>query len=200
MRRQTQSGFSLIELLTVLGMVAILTAIAAPSMRDFIRNNRLTAAGNDLLHSLRFARTEAVKRQGNVVVCATDNPDAADAALTCSDGAFSGWFVFADTNTSWTHDAAEAVMEKHAAVDASVTVRNDNNGIVSYGASGFANPPGGGKVPTANVVICDERGDTAQGANSTARALFITNTGRARVSHTHADVGNALATMGVSCP
>lgn len=202
MHKRAQSGFSLVELLTVLSLVAILATLAVPNMRDFVRNNRLTSAGNGLLHSMQLARTEAIKRQnGNVVVCATDTPDAADAGLACTGGAFSGWFVFVDANSNWTHQAAEPVIEKHASVDSSVTVSNDNNGIVSYGPSGFANPPGGGKVPTATVVICDERGNSQQGTDSTARAVFITNTGRVRVSRTYADVSAALAAPGVgACP
>jgi hypothetical protein len=80
-------------------------------------------------------------------------------------------------------------------------VKSDaNNNIVSFGPSGFANPAGA-KVPTATLVMCDVRGVTAVGNNSTGRALFITATGRARASATYADVHDtALPLVGGTCP
>ena len=50
------------------------TALTSPMMSTMMRNSRLTSVSNDLLGSLMNARTEAVKRQSQVVLCAT--PDA----------------------------------------------------------------------------------------------------------------------------
>lgn len=197
-----QRGFNLIELMVAVSLVAILMGLALPGMRDFIRNNRLSGGVNDILHSLNVARTEAIKRQlGNVVVCGTASPDVADAAKRCDYNTFVGWFVFADTNGNWQHENAEPVIEGHTVLDPSVTVRLDaNNAIVSYGPSGFA-MPAGVRVPTATIVLCDARGVQSQGTGSTARALFITATGRARATATYADVaGTALGAVGGSCP
>ena len=47
--------------------------------------------------------------------------------------------------------------------------------------------------------ICDSRGNTAVGTNSTARALFISQTGRARISQLYTDVNTAIASTG-ACP
>jgi len=202
MNRFRQRGFNLIELMVTVSLVAILMGIALPNMRDFIRNNRLSSGVNDMLHSLNVARTEAIKRQnGNVVVCGTAAPDVVDAAKRCDYNTFVGWFVFQDTNGNWQHENAEAVIEGHTALDPSLTVKLDaNNAIVSYGPSGFA-MPAGVRVPTATMVLCDARGVQAQGTGSTARALFITATGRARASATYADVaGTALGAVGGSCP
>jgi len=94
------------------------------------------------------------------------------------------------------------VIETHTLIDASVTVKPDaNSDIVSFSASGFANPAGA-QVPTATLVMCDVRGVTAVGNNSTGRALFITATGRARASATYADVHNTALPLvvGGSCP
>lgn len=203
MDKHRQSGFTLVELMVTLGVGAILVGLVVPNMRDFMRNNRLSGGVNDMLHSLQVARTEAIKRQnGNVVVCGTASPTAADAAMTCDYATFKGWFVFQDTNGNWQHDgAAEPVIERHALLDTTVTVKTDaNDRIVSFGPSGFANLSGA-RNPTGTIVICDERGVLAIGANSTARALFITPTGRARASATYADVySTALGRVGGSCP
>jgi Tfp pilus assembly protein FimT len=151
------------------------------------------------------ARTEAIKRQnGNVVVCGTNNPAAADTAIVCSYNTFSGWFVFQDTNGNWQHalDGSEPVLERHGLVDTSVTVKTDGNDrIVSFSPSGFANPAGV-RVPVATIVICDSRGVVQYGNTATARALLIAPTGRARASSTWNDVKiTALPlVVGGSCP
>jgi hypothetical protein len=57
-------------------------------------------------------------------------------------------------------------------------------------------------VPMRTVVICDSRGVKQTGTGSTARALFITTTGRARASQTWNDVNNIALPLvvGGSCP
>ncbi|HLQ13231.1 MAG TPA: GspH/FimT family pseudopilin [Steroidobacteraceae bacterium] len=205
MDKSRRAGFTLIELMVTLSVAAILMAIAIPNIRNFLSNNRLTSGVNDLLHSIQVARTEAIKRQrGSVVVCGTTDPGAATAALTCTYNTFRGWFVFQDTNGNWQRDldGTEPVIETHTLIDASVTVKTDaNSDIVSFGPSGFANPAGA-QVPTATLVMCDVRGVTAVGNNSTGRALFITATGRARASASYADVHNTALPLviGGSCP
>src|SRR5260221_12434119 len=203
MDRSRRAVFTIIELMVTVRGAAILRAIATPNMRTFLPTNRLTSGVNDLLHSIQVARTEAIKRQrGSVVVCGTTDPAAGTAALTCTYDTFRGLFVLQDTNGNWQRDAGEPVIETHTLIDASVTVKPDANGdIVSFGPSSFANPAGA-KVPTATLVMCDVRGVTAVGNNSTGRALFITATGRARASASYAEVHNTALPLvvGGSCP
>jgi type IV fimbrial biogenesis protein FimT len=189
-------GFTLLELMITVSVAAILLGLGIPAFSDIIRNNRLTAAANDLLHSTQVARSEALKRQVPVVVCAS--ADSTATPPSCNDGAFTDWIVFVDTNSNWSVDATEVVLERHGRLHPSVTVRNDNDGIVSYAASGFANPPGI-KTSSRNIVICDARGDQPVGLNSTARAVLIAATGRTRVTKTSDEVGVAISAAG-DCP
>jgi type IV fimbrial biogenesis protein FimT len=194
--RRLGRGFTLLELMITIAVAAVLAAIAVPNMRDFMRNNRLTAASNDLLHSFQLARSEAVKRLNVVAVCASANPMAANPA--CSNGAFSGWITFQDSNNNWGLDAGEEILQRQVVADG-VTVVNDNDGIVSYASTGFANSTPG-ESPSSAIVICDVRGNEAIGSTSTARTVLITGSGRVRVSRAFSDVTSALATIGGTCP
>lgn len=87
-QRLTMSGFSLIELMVVVTMVAILGALAAPSFTVLLRNNRLAAASSAMQVSLSLARSEAVKRGSDAVVTVAANGTAGSWT--------NGWTVFVD--------------------------------------------------------------------------------------------------------
>ncbi|MEP5568050.1 MAG: GspH/FimT family pseudopilin [Halioglobus sp.] len=62
------AGFTLVELMIVLVLLAVLLGVAVPSFRDFITNQRLRATSNDLRIALMTARSEAVKRNRSMQV------------------------------------------------------------------------------------------------------------------------------------
>lgn len=57
-------GFTLVELLTTLLVLAILATMAAPSFRSFIAGQRVRNAASDLASAFTLMRSEAVKRNG----------------------------------------------------------------------------------------------------------------------------------------
>ena len=68
LRLRHDRGFTLIEMVTVLTVAGILAAIAMPSMRDVMTNDRLRVGGTDLMSALLTARSEAIKRNAQVQV------------------------------------------------------------------------------------------------------------------------------------
>ena len=62
----TSRGFTLVELMVVILLVAILSAFAVPSFKNVILKNRVSAATSELLAALNFARNEAITRGENI--------------------------------------------------------------------------------------------------------------------------------------
>lgn len=67
------AGFTLIELMVTIAVLAIIAAIAAPAMQSLIAANRLSAASTEVVTALQLARTEATRRNAPVTVCASDD-------------------------------------------------------------------------------------------------------------------------------
>lgn len=65
-------GFSLIELMVAITILAILLALAVPSFQDMIQRNRVRTAAADLSDSLNLARSEAIKRGSSTRLCIDD--------------------------------------------------------------------------------------------------------------------------------
>lgn len=66
----TQRGFTVVELMITLLIVAILSVSAVPSFTLMIKNNRLTTQANEFILALNLSRSEAVKRGTSVTISA----------------------------------------------------------------------------------------------------------------------------------
>jgi type IV fimbrial biogenesis protein FimT len=193
--KRKQGGFTLVELMFTIVVLAVLLSLGIPNFRDFLRNSRMTSAANDLLGDIHTARTEAIKRRVVVGVCASPDPlDANPACAAPGATSFRGWVVFVDdsdpnavlgTDGNGVIDAGETVLRRHALFDG--TARSDA-GFISFGEAGFARTVGGAQS-ASRIVLCDARGNAvASGGRSAARAVTISRTGRAGVTRTVADI------------
>lgn len=91
---QQQAGFSLVELIVIVAVLAIVTSIALPSFRNMVRSNRLTATGNELNAVLQGARMEAIRLNGRVDVCPSTD------GATCGGGDWQHVIVVSRKNGS----------------------------------------------------------------------------------------------------
>ena len=66
--RHEVTGFTLVELLVTIIIVAILAALAAPSFREFVASQRVKTASFDVMSLLTLARSEAIKRNSSVTL------------------------------------------------------------------------------------------------------------------------------------
>lgn len=84
-----QGGFTLVELMVVMVIVAVMAMIAIPSWRSMQVRNTIRTLVNDYTLSVYFAKTEAVRQNAPVTVCPSSD------GATCTDsGLENGWVVF----------------------------------------------------------------------------------------------------------
>lgn len=155
----TLRGFTLIEMMVAISILAILAAIAVPSFNDAILSSKLRAYANNLVASAYLARSEAIKRNAAVRMCASNN------GTSCLGAWKDGWIVLSSTN---------AVIQTQQAVDAHYKITGNVN-TLSF------QPTGVGSTQ-ATLTICRE---TPQ-AGSQERVVTISATGKPSVTKTTA--------------
>jgi type IV fimbrial biogenesis protein FimT len=95
-RRLAPAGFTLIELMITLSVLAILLGLAAPSISDALLSNKLSGYANNLAGSALVARSEAIKRNAVMTLCvSTDGTTCAAAG-----GWEQGWIVRCNATTT----------------------------------------------------------------------------------------------------
>lgn len=135
------AGFTLLEALVVMALLGVMVSLAAPAMSALRQQHQLQAQAEGLLSSLVLARSEAVRRQQRVSVCARASDRACDASGVWQQG----WVVFADANDNTQLDAGEALIEVHAAVPTPLhlTATSTGKAYFAYNAEGRSATPNG---------------------------------------------------------
>ncbi|UCG06201.1 MAG: GspH/FimT family protein [Desulfobacterales bacterium] len=70
---RNKSGFTFTELMTVLGIIAIASAIAVPNFISWIPKRKLGIASREMLSAMETARMRAVRERSNVIIQFPDN-------------------------------------------------------------------------------------------------------------------------------
>ena len=104
MRGSTDDGFTLIELMVTIAIVAILLAIALPSFESSIRSNTVATTTNELMGSLALARSEAIRNPGGAVICTSLD------GATCGGTWNDGWIVGPDLDADGTLGVGDRVV------------------------------------------------------------------------------------------
>jgi type IV fimbrial biogenesis protein FimT len=84
-----EAGFTLIEMLVTISIMAILLAVAVPSFQNVALSSKLTSQANNFVASVQLARSEAIKRNATVTLCASSDDS------TCTGDWEDGWIVLA---------------------------------------------------------------------------------------------------------
>ena len=160
------SGFTLLELLITVAVIAIAMAIAVPSMREFTQNDRLTTNINTFIGHLALARSEAVKRSQHVAGCVSND------AASCTGGNWEdGWIIYIDADATNSFSAGEEILRAQQALDGGNTLTPAGIGSqIIYDYRGFVDA---GSV--GSFLLCDIR------SGDFGKTVRITTTGRVRL-------------------
>ena len=165
-------AFSVVELTTSLAVTLVLLTIAIPGLRNITGNSAVSAGLNDMISHLHFARSEAIKRGIQVVLCPSDGGHQCLDSFQWQDG----FMVFADDNGNRRLDEQEIMLRFH---------RHDSKRVKILTSAGrkrlVYKPSGMSPGSTATITICD------RSASVEPQAIILSNPGRPRQSKTRSD-------------
>ena len=164
-----KNGFTLLELMVTLAVVAILLSVGVPGFRGIIMDNRLVNEANQFVTAVNTARSAAVRYQRNATVCMTTNYSAAVPSCGSSQDWSTGWIVWVDKDRDGATDANE-VIAVHEPVAGSITMQTSSASAFTYNARGFST------TGADDVRMCDDR------SSETGRLIKVNNVGRTNVS------------------
>jgi type IV fimbrial biogenesis protein FimT len=105
-------GFTSIELMVVTGIVAVLAALAGPSFTLMIESWRVRDATESMRSTLMLARSEAIKRGGQVAIQKIPNNTNGCTSAEYNRDWDCGWIICHDTNSNGTCNATEPVLQR----------------------------------------------------------------------------------------
>lgn len=184
MRKEHREGFTLIELMMLMMVLAFALGLGVPAFQSLVANADMATAGNDLVASLHAARGTAMTRNRTVTLCASSDWDTPIPACDPAARLLDGWIVFVDASEDGVVDDGEAVLQAHGPVDAGIRAQA-GSGVdidpperLAFRGDGLLQGVGG-TSPVRHIQLCDTRGDIDTGDGRAAgRWLMITPAGR----------------------
>lgn len=170
--RKRASGVTLIELMVTISIAVITITIAVPSFQGVITRNRIASFTNQLVQSFHLARSEAIKRGRNVIVCPSNSTN--DADPTCDGTAWTdGWIIYLDQDgdSSFNNDDVLIRVGQLGAVPVQITTSEFADGI-EFRPTGQAHKLAEMTTGSGSFILC---------LPPEQRTIEVTPTGRIRL-------------------
>ncbi len=169
-----QSGLSLIELITSMGLVATLSTVGLQSFQYYLAEARADVVINSLRTTLALARSEAVTRNSSVVLCRKSS-EVVGCAGNSSRGRpqwRQGWLLFQDVDNNRLYDPnrGDILMKDFPAVAADLVLKWNRGDFIGY--------QGSGTLDSLNGTFCL----ASLNNDPVYRELKIPYTGRVRIT------------------
>lgn len=166
----TAAGFTLLEALIVVALLAILAAIAMPSFQGMMERQKIRSAMQEWQSSFYLAQREAMRLKEAVTLCGSEDGTQCNAGNNAHD--FSkGWIVITSRNV---------VLQDKAFDDASVRIYARGNQFKTSGfrflSTGRLQNSAAGTLVVKHSSVADE--NTAEDADHRTRLLAVSSGGR----------------------
>jgi len=165
MSKRDQTGFTALELIVTMAIIAVLLTMGVPAMENYSWNLRMKTAMDQLQTDLNQARGHSISHNSQTIICpATENSN-------CSGQSDwqNGWIIFTDLNGDRQKQDPEP-LHHHAGAFSMLSISSSRSrNYLRF----FAN----GSAPGSNVTIlfCDKRGAEHAGT------ITVSNSGRIRM-------------------
>ena len=164
--QKLQTGFTLIELMVTVSILAILLATAIPAMADFLERNRANAIISEVRNLVAMARENAVHHGCFTTLCPSEDN------TTCSSNTLAPLIVFSDCNRNRKIDEDDQLYRVMQPLPENSQLRwsfSLGRRYLQMTPQGFTNSLFG------SLIYCP-----ASGEEQHARLLIISRSGRAR--------------------
>jgi len=164
---RTSRGFTQIELMIAVAILAIITAVAMPAVGSFLQRNTLLAASNSMITSLNFTRSQAVTSNRRIIMCASSDIHIDEPLCDGGNQWHNGWLIYVDANQNNQRDSGEPLLRVDQLPE---NVRADSGGRQRFRF--LANGTALGNTGTIRLCM--------HGLDDRSYRVIIANTGRIR--------------------
>ncbi|KAF1005226.1 MAG: hypothetical protein GAK28_03478 [Luteibacter sp.] len=164
MKGRLHRGFTLLELMVVIVVIAVLLAIAVPTLRTVTRKSYVSSVVNSIIGDMQFARAEAANRHQFVSICRSSTGTSCDTSGVNYDA---GYIVYAynasasGANQAYNASTAGMVLLRVGPAQTNVSVQATDGNIVTFGQTGLPVP--NGTRTAMNMVACARLAGTKTG-------------------------------------
>ncbi|NII07779.1 GspH/FimT family pseudopilin [Luteibacter anthropi] len=169
MKPQRTRGFSILELMITVAVIAVLLAIAAPVWRNAMRKSYLSSVVNGIVGDMQYARAEAANRHQFVSICRSTNGSTCDTSAVNYDAGYIVYAYNAAANGgNQAYSASTGTLLRVVAAQTNVSVQATDGNFITFGQTGLPLP--NGTRTTLNMVACarTQAGSTGVGVNTNA--------------------------------